>query len=87
MKWVHSLKGRTLVQAIADVLDMPEESYWTNKGVLYNWHGCALWGMNSHDKTAERKSVHSWDTIKECLKYGFTIDDEHCVIAKGKDTK
>ena len=91
MKWQHPLKGRTIKMAMADALDMAstngtifdENRFWRNSGVDIAYNGVASWGYTYYNPT--KNPIHSWDSMKDCLKYGFTIDPDGCVIAIDKD--
>jgi hypothetical protein len=88
-KWVHPLKGRTIKEAMADALEeklmdkdgkgpsIGERGFWRNCPSDIKWNGLASWG---HDG-----DIHSWDSMKDCLKYGFDIGDNGCITANDND--
>jgi hypothetical protein len=84
-KWIHPLKGRTLKEAMSDLLGIDESEYWTNSGYLFNEGGCALWGMSTRLGVLPHHAYHSWDSLKNCLKYGYSIDDKDCLCANTTD--
>jgi hypothetical protein len=94
-KWVHPLKGRTIKQAMADALDeacmdedgkgmtFDESQFWKNHPSDICYGGAASWGYTYVGP--EKNPVHSWDSMRDCLKYGFTVGDDGCVVAVDTD--
>jgi hypothetical protein len=76
MKWAHPLKGRTIKQTMADVLSerlgwaICEDDLWIQNPKLRQLD-YAAWGYLA----TNRKQFCSWDSMSECLKYGFEFHD------------
>jgi len=45
--------------------------------------GGATWGYTYYQP--ERNPIHSWDSMRNCLKYGFTVGDDGCITAIDND--
>jgi hypothetical protein len=80
MKWAHPLRGRKIREALADALaealrkPVCQEDIWENRSPFFKWHDCARWGSKG--------TLHSWDTMGDCVRYGFTVAEDGCVTAK-----
>lgn len=90
VKWVHPLKGRTIKQTIADVFDCYKDSdVWENRGHLANVSGGCRWGVDRPGKEwtkyTKYSGLHSWCTMKDCLKYGFDVCDTGEITANDGD--
>ncbi len=73
------------METMADALGADSDSFWSNKGALYNWWGCELWGMSDRLGPGLLRNYHSWDSLKNCLKYGFSVRDGGDVCANTTD--
>ena len=84
MKWAHPLGKQTIKERLAEVLTeklgyavFPDQLWLQPPGVLKAHVGIARWGwMDDLGSSRLTVPVSSWDTMKDCLKYGFTLDDE-----------
>jgi len=90
MKWAHPLKGRTIKQAMADALDekLPEKSFCDdgfsrNSPMEILFEGVCSWTHSAYHTW--QWNIHSWDTMQDCLKYGFDVCDDGCVVARDND--
>ena len=87
MKWVHPLKGRRIKEVLAEVLaeklghDVFEDEFWLQFPAL-GPKGGARWGWDpSRLCKKPRKRVYSFDTMRDCLRNGFTLDpDGHLAL-------
>jgi len=88
MKWAHPLKGRTIRQALADELGIQEHQLQRLPPIVVCYEGTVSW-VGPHFQSGEHlgKHYHSWDSMKDCLKYGFDIMDDLCVVARDIDPK
>ncbi len=82
VKWVHPLEDRTILETIAEVFDVWGKDVWRNQG---SYAGGAGWGVFNSTlakwlPVGRYQDLHSFSTMKECLKYGFHIypDGEIC---------
>lgn len=81
MKWEHSLKGRTIRETLSDILDVNVDDIIKISGwEIYNNQQIS-WEVISRDPN---KRYHSYDSMKDCLKYGFDIISSKCVVSKQK---
>ena len=84
MKWVHPLKGRTIKDALATALsevtgnDIYESDLLQNCPYEIRWKGVVSWVASRRDYG----NYHSWDQMRDCLKFGFDIADDLCVVAR-----
>jgi len=84
IKWAHPLQGRRIKEAIADALDVDESQIWQNNSVWENRVGGCTWGVSNCPLARQigpmdyrrRYDLHSFCTMKDCLKFGFTIDHD-----------
>jgi hypothetical protein len=96
VKWVHPLKGRKITEAMADALDVcagkdgyktteifNEGQFWRNGPYEIAYHGVASWGYIHN--VGRSNPIHSWDSMRDCLKYGFTVGTDGCVVATDTD--
>lgn len=81
MKWAHPLRGRSIRQALADALDVYEEDLDRNPPVYVRDYGCVSWTGPYRGS----EHYHSWDSMKDCLKYGFDVCGDLCVVARDND--
>ncbi len=57
------------------------ESIWRQSPVHIRFYGCAVWGADGYECVALKdgrvvdaaKSVCSWCTMTECVRYGFVV--------------
>lgn len=91
MKWTHPLKGRRVREVMADVLSEKtgktfyEEEFWRNSPMEILYGGIVSWGTYQHQTVAPDFQIHSWDSMKDCLKHGFDVTENGGVVAKDKD--
>ena len=84
MKWVHPLKGRTIKDALATALsevtgnDISESDFLQNHPYEIRYDGVVSWAAFHRDYG----NYHSWDCMRDCLKFGFDICDDLCVVAR-----
>lgn len=90
VKWAHPLKGRTIREAMADALDEKcPDKVFTDDGLVRNppvvvaYEGVCSWSSLEHHSV--RWNIHSWDSMRDCLKYGFDVGNDGCVVAKDND--
>jgi hypothetical protein len=90
-KWVHPLKGRSIKEVMADALDkaapgtiFQDDCFWQNSAALILWKGCASWGY-IYCRPHPLNPIHSWDSMKDCLKYGFDVGEDGCCVARDND--
>lgn len=81
MKWTHPLKGRTIKQALAEVLNIDEGDLECNPPAHTTYFGYVLWSGPSNGVA----HYHSWDSVKDCLKYGFDVGNNLCVSSMDND--
>ena len=84
VKWANPLKGRTIKEAIADVFDVDECDIWRNEGFYSS--GGASWGVYDSPLAPEAypgklRDLHCFQTMKDCLRFGFTIEGDE-IVAK-----
>jgi hypothetical protein len=83
MKWAHPLKGRTIKERLAEALteklghEVNPTDLWVQFPAL-GPEGGARWGWepNYHYVPREAQRVVSWDTMRDCLRWGFTLPVE-----------
>lgn len=85
VKWAHPLKGRSIKQTVADVFDVDERDIWRNEG-FYSGGG-ASWGVYDSPlapvaHTGRHRDLHCFQTMKDCLRFGFSIEDGEEIVAK-----
>lgn len=83
MKWVHPLKGLRIKERLAEVLaeklgcEVYEDQFWLQPpGCAKVYLGIARWGWDPDDRRAVSKRVASFDTMRDCLRFGFDLEDE-----------
>ena len=88
-KWAHSLKGRSIKEALADALSevrghpVYEDDIWENRAPCFKLLDCAKWGWYGGGR---HKDICSWDNMKDCLKYGFDfLEDGEQVCSRSTD--
>ena len=59
------------------------EGFDHNHPYEVKYEGRCSWA--SWDNHQANWNIHSWDAMKDCLKYGFDISDEGEVTAKDND--
>lgn len=89
MKWKHPLKGRTIKETLADALSavtkksFSEHRLGSNPPHAIHFEGVVSWCTHEHHSVDWH--VHSWDCMKDCLKYGFDIAEDGEVVAVDND--
>lgn len=93
MKWVHpKTLGATIKETLAEALGVDPWYLCTNSPYYIHWVGCCSWSCHAKwdMKHPLRCKLHSWNTMRDCCKYGFTVRDDGEVYAndpeKGKTT-
>ena len=96
-KWAHPLKGQSIREALADALTEKlgsracAEDIWENRAPCFRYLDCARWGWDSGLGVFPRHNVHSWDRMRDCLKYGFDFlegkEEQACARSTDEDEK
>ena len=90
MKWKHPLKGRSIKEAMADALTehtgfcFDENEFWRNNSTDIIYNGLCSWGTYQH-QSATGSNYHSWDSMKDCLKFGFDISPNNEISSVDKE--
>lgn len=92
MKWKHPLQGRTIKETMADALESKvgkpfrASELGSNHPIDIRDNGMCSW--SSYEHLTGTWNIHSWDTMRDCLKYGFSIGDNNGgVVANDTDWK
>jgi len=78
MRWAHPLKGRTIREALADALTelgkgrVTEWDLASNLPLEIRNEGVVSWSADNV-RFDGRSHFHSWNTMRDCLKYGFDL--------------
>jgi hypothetical protein len=81
VKWVHPLEGRRIKEVIAEVFDVWENDVWQNNSPWEHLVGGCTWGVSGSSlstwiSSGHYHDLHCFGTMKDCLRFGFTIDHE-----------
>jgi hypothetical protein len=93
MPWAHPLKGRTIREALFDALSekLPKGNYLknesdleTNDAATRSAGGISWEALVYIEGSCLMYQIHSWDTMKECLRYGFDFHEDGREISARK---